>query len=238
MKIQKNYFLLLGGILASIAFFLVLVITAFEIATYADMNFYKARYEKYEVLTDLQMEMEDVMDVTRHMMAYLRGNKEELQIQTVVDGEIVDFFNTREILHMEDVMHLFIGGLIIRYLSLGVVAVVLLILALQKKEFVYQLLKIFQITLAVIIGILVTLVALFAMNFTKYFTIFHEIFFSNDLWLLNPATDKLINLLPEGFFIDMGARISVIFAVCCIGSFVIVGIARRVIRIRKTNKTN
>ena len=52
---------------------------------------------------------------------------------------------------------------------------------------------------------------LFASDFTKYFTIFHEIFFTNDLWLFDPATDYMIRMLPEGFFYDMVMRIGAWF---------------------------
>jgi len=38
--------------------------------------------------------------------------------------------------------------------------------------------------------------------FSAAFIRFHELFFSNDLWILNPATDKLIVLYPEQFFVD------------------------------------
>ena len=51
----------------------------------------------------------------------------------------------------------------------------------------------------------------FAVDFTRCFTIFHEIFFTNDLWIFDPATDYMIRMLPEGFFADMVARIGGIF---------------------------
>lgn len=41
------------------------------------------------------------------------------------------------------------------------------------------------------------------------FTMF---FFNNDLWLLDPKTDLLINMLPEGFFTDFAIHMGVIFA--------------------------
>ena len=40
---------------------------------------------------------------------------------------------------------------------------------------------------------------------------FHHIFFTNDLWILDPATDMLINIVPEGFFMDTAARIALLF---------------------------
>jgi len=31
---------------------------------------------------------------------------------------------------------------------------------------------------------------------------FHHMFFTNDFWMLDPSTDMLINIVPEGFFRD------------------------------------
>ena len=42
----------------------------------------KKEYEKYNVTEDLEMEMDDVMDVTEEMMAYLRGDREDLVVWT------------------------------------------------------------------------------------------------------------------------------------------------------------
>ena len=49
-------------------------------------------------------------------------------------------------------------------------------------------------------------------DFSKYFVVFHQIFFDNDLWILNPATDLLINIVPEPFFMDTAIRIGLLFA--------------------------
>ncbi len=48
-------------------------------------------------------------------------------------------------------------------------------------------------------------------DFTACFRVFHEIFFTNDLWMFDPATDYMIRMLPEGFFSDMVIRIGVTF---------------------------
>ena len=53
-----------------------------------------------------------------------------------------------------------------------------------------------------------------------YVVIFHHIFFNNNLWILDPAEDYMIRMLPEGFFYDMVMRIGSIFAVFLIVSFV------------------
>ena len=53
--------------------------------------------------------------------------------------------------------------------------------------------------------------AIVASDFSKYFVVFHLIFFDNDLWILNPATDMLINIVPEPFFMDTALRIAITF---------------------------
>ena len=46
-----------------------------------------------------------------------------------------------------------------------------------------------------------------AVDFTSFWTSFHHVFFTNDLWLLDPATDNLILMVPEQFFFDLVFRI-------------------------------
>ncbi|MFQ9799458.1 MAG: DUF1461 domain-containing protein [Clostridia bacterium] len=45
------------------------------------------------------------------------------------------------------------------------------------------------------------LVILFMKDFNRYFTIFHLLFFDNDLWILNPATDLMINIVAGTLFL-------------------------------------
>ena len=77
----------INGTVAMILLIVALLITSFQIAIYGDSEykFYEKEYEKYEVLDSLNMEMEDVMDVTDKMMAYLIGEYPELSVVTMVD---------------------------------------------------------------------------------------------------------------------------------------------------------
>ena len=109
MKAKIFHYIL--GIVASIALILTLLITSFEIAAYSDYGWYEKEYLKYEVLYDLEMEIEDAMYVTEEMMAYLRGNRENLVVNTIVDGKERELYNDREKAHMVDEQNLFLGGL-------------------------------------------------------------------------------------------------------------------------------
>lgn len=201
------------GLIAALAMIVILLITSFEIAAYSNFNWYLEEYSKYEVFDDLEMEAEDVMHVTKEMMAYLRGNREDLVVETIVNGNAREFFNDREKAHMVDVQNLFLGGLDLR-LGAGVVLIgALVVIVFTKADWKKLLPQSFLIGVGGFISLLGIFACLIAKDFHKYFFLFHEIFFDNDLWLLDPDTDLMIRMLPEGFFFDMVVRISTIFAV-------------------------
>ena len=120
------------GVILSLAVILILLITSFQAAMYADFGFYEKEYEKYDVLPDLDMKMEDVMYVTHEMMDYLKGDRENLEVITTVDGKEQDFFNEQDKLHMADVQGLFIGGLRLRTWAAAVLLICLVVLIAAK----------------------------------------------------------------------------------------------------------
>lgn len=222
---------------AGIAMLIILLISSFEIGAYSDFGWYEKEYAKYNVLDDLEMEMSDAMQVTKEMMSYLRGNRADLVVETKVDGEEREFFNDREKAHMVDVKNLFIGGLWLRRGAILILAISFLVLIKTKADWKQLLPKSFLITIGSFVGITLAAGVLFMTDFHRYFMIFHEIFFTNDLWLLDPDTDLLIRMLPEGFFLDMVKRIGLIFLILMVIVLVISVVILKLRSIRKTNKS-
>lgn len=190
-----------------------MLITSFQIAIYGDPDyrFYQKEYEKYQVTESLYMDMEDVMEITSYMMDYLIGKEEVLSIETEVEGRTQDFFNEQDRLHMEDVKNLFLGGLKLRTVMLLLAAVLVLFLILTKADLKKMLTGAYFAALGVFAVLIAGLLVSFAVDFTASFTVFHEIFFTNDLWMFDPAEDYMIRMLPEGFFYDMVMRIGAFF---------------------------
>lgn len=199
----------------------VLLLTSFQVAIYGDSQyrFYEREYKKYQVADSLNMTMDNIMDVTDQMMAYLIGNKAELSVITDVDGETQDFFNEQDRFHMGEVKDLFLGGLKIRNIMLVAVLLILILLAARKADMIKLLPRAYFVTLGITGVITIVLGGLFASDFDKYFRIFHEIFFDNDQWMFDPATDYMIRMLPEGFFYDFVFRIGGFF----VGSLAVLG---------------
>lgn len=210
------------GVLCAFCLMIILLITSVEAVAYWFPGYYEREYEKYNVTAAVHMEMDDLLDVTDEMMAYLRGKRDDLHVMTVVDGQPREFFNEREIAHMEDVRGLFLGAITLRRVCAAAAAACVVLMALLKADVK----RLLPRTLCAGIGLFFLAAAavglLIASDFSRYFIVFHHIFFDNDLWILNPATDLLINIVPEPFFADtafcigatFGLSALVLFAVC------------------------
>lgn len=207
-------------VIISILAIFICLITSFEIAAYSDFGFYQKEYEKYHVLDRLDMEMEDVMDVTVYMMSYLRGGENVLSIEKTIEGEVQDFFNEQDRFHMGEVRELFLGGIALRRMACILLIVLCVILFATEKKWQVMLAGVFQKTLGIFCILVLFLGAVITMNFSECFVIFHEIFFDNDLWIFDSRTDFMIRMLPEGFFYDMVIRIGVIFIISLVLLFV------------------
>ena len=201
-----------AGLILGFALIAALLITSFEIAMYADFDVYRQEYEKYDVLSDIDMSMDDAMDVTRQMMAYLRGEGNTLSVITTVDGREQDFFNEQDRFHMGEVRDLFIGGLNIRTGALVIAVLCVLLLIITKADLKKVIPAGYQAALTVTAAALLFLGIACTVDFNTVFVKFHHIFFDNDLWIFDPAEDYMIRMLPEGLFFDFVVRIGCIFA--------------------------
>ena len=202
-----------AGIILGFSIIAALLITSFEIAMYSDFDVYRQEYEKYDVLSDLDMTMDDVMYVTHEMMDYLRGDGDTLSVMTTVEGQEQDFFNEQDRFHMGEVRDLFIGGLNIRLGACVAAVLCILFLIITHADFKKIIPRSYWIALGVT-GAATLLIGIAAViDFNAVFVQFHHIFFDNDLWIFDPAEDYMIRMLPEGLFYDMVIRIGAIFVV-------------------------
>ncbi len=199
------------GILAGLGLMCALLLFSVEVVAYHIDGYYEKEYTKYNVLEDVDMEMEDLLYVTDEMMAYLRGNREDLVVETIVAGEPREFFNEKEKRHMVDVQELFLTGMSGRWLCVAFAAIMGLVCHKKKAYDTY--LGGIQWGIGLFLASIAGFCGLMMQDFNKYFIQFHLIFFDNDDWILNPKTDLLINIVPEGFFRDTAFWIAGIFLV-------------------------
>lgn len=188
------------GLLAAFCLMYAILVTAVEAVVYWNDGYFEKEYRKYNVLRYVPMEMNSLLYVTDEMMDYLRGDREDLDIQVSINGRIQEFFNEKEKRHMNDVKELFLAAERLRTRGLWTAALAGLFLLWRRRGGV--LLCTLQWGVGLFLAAVGTIASLATTSFTKYFTWFHLLLFDNNDWLLNPATDRLINIVPEGFFRD------------------------------------
>lgn len=188
---------------------LVLLLTTLELASF-DKNFYMNKYKEYNIVDSTGINMDDLSDITDKLIGYLKDDTDNLHIERNINGTKQEVFGEREVLHMKDVKDLFLMGHTIRNIALLVVILSFIALRIKDKKIIGKTLIISSLISFVL---MIILFLLMNTDFDKYFTHFHEIFFTNDLWLLDPKTDVLIQMLPLEFFYSIAIKISSIFIV-------------------------
>ena len=213
--------LILGLLIASIEMFAV------------NQGFYQSEYAKLNTAEDIGISAENLTQVTQKLLQYTTGAEDNLDMQYEIQGQMQEVFVDREKAHMVDVKALYLGARNVRTISLiGAVILIVAAFIVGKKAATRVLCKSF---LWVSVGFLAFVGALAvwaAIDFNNFWISFHHVFFAgNDLWLLDPRTDVLIQMVPEQFFSDLVTRIIIrfisIFLTLNIAAAVGLGIIKR-----------
>jgi len=162
---------------------------------------YKYGFDKYNVSETTGLVQSELDSAAASLIDYFNSGDEEISLMVVKDGEPFELFNEREVGHLKDVKGLFhlVYWLLLVTLVYALVYVGLNVFMLRdRRRMAWGLFGGGCLTLALMAALgLGTLV-----NFDWLFRQFHLISFTNDLWMLDPATDYLIMLFPRGFWYD------------------------------------
>ncbi|MBQ4061689.1 MAG: TIGR01906 family membrane protein [Christensenellaceae bacterium] len=173
-------------------------------------NFYYKEYEKLGVHEDIGISMEDLKEATNVLLEYTEGKREDMVVYADINGVNEPVFNQRETDHMYDVRILFINAKNVGIITLVFGAAVLVLAGIFSKDrrYVFKGYLYGNIAFFAIVAVIAVYAAT---DFTSFWTSFHHVFFTNDLWLLDPATDNLILMVPEQFFFDLVFKIIGVF---------------------------
>ncbi|MBS6510893.1 MAG: TIGR01906 family membrane protein, partial [Clostridiales bacterium] len=154
-------------------------------------SFYRQEYQKLDTAEQIGMSDADLQNATDALLDYLRGKRDDLRVQAVVRGQQREVFNQREILHMADVKTLYLWAMRIGN-GLLILAVAFYLWAWLGKRDIKTILSGYLQGNYMLLGLIAALGIYAALDFNSFWTGFHKIFFTNDLWLLDPRTDILI----------------------------------------------
>jgi integral membrane protein (TIGR01906 family) len=220
LKEHKNLRWLLGYI-AALCMLALIICTSIAVPTFFT-PFYRYEYEKHRVSETIQVDEETLMEVTEQLLSYMRGRRPDLDMVAVVAGQEREYFSQREKDHMVDVLELFDLLFMVRNISFWLLLLLVIAMALLKYEILFVLSRCSREIIAGFLILVILLTGVIALDFDRAFTIFHLLFFSNDLWILNPAVDLLINMVPLGFFIDISIFIGALLLAL---SLTVIGLA-------------
>ena len=180
------------------ALYIVILLTVLH-AVGTDEALYYSEQMKAGVLPAAGITEGELRELDGRLADYLRGDAAALQAGAP--------FNDREMAHMADCLGLFrllrrVRGRLIPWaiaLTLGGAWL------MQERRRARLCAWLSPFLVLIPLGAFALYAAL---DFGGAFTLFLRLLFKNDLWLLNPATDLLIRICPEGMFMHMGLRVA------------------------------
>lgn len=194
------------GVFLAVGIFLLVVTLALHWVTF-DLDFYESKYEWLAVPESLQVDMPTLMGYTTALLDYLSGERDTPNVEARVRGRVGPLYGERELLHLVDVRELY--ALSWRIRNWAFIGVLSMAFAAYRTAGLRRVLGAYAATTAAVVVALLGLTTLAVLDFERYFTWFHLISFDNDLWLLDPATEHLINMFPEAFFAAATLRIGI-----------------------------
>lgn len=177
-------------------------------------GFYTEVYDSVSIEQQVDASREDIEKAVFMLVDYVHGDREDLDGIITWRGREQAVYNEKEISHMVDVKALWDHAYSLMWVCiiLGAGCVLYLFFSCRKHWLAYIARGIVQAYCCFAV-VLVFIGFWIWIDFSGFWVQFHHIFFSNDLWLLDPSTDFMIVICPEALFYQMIIRICLIFGI-------------------------
>lgn len=195
---------------------LMVFVILFSVFTVTNNNsFYTEQYAAVGAEKATGMSMEDLDKTTAMLLDYLNDRRDDLELQVEKWGEMKPVFDDRETSHMVDVKNLYSFFAKVMYICLGAFIVIAAYLYKidGKARFFISAVQGYKTSLVIAIILIVIFASAFTIGFNSFWTLFHKVMFTNDLWLLDPRVSTMINMYPLPFWLAMCTDILVRFAI-------------------------
>jgi len=206
---------------------------AFILDNITDPGLMRSLMERYAPPETTGLPAAEYAPVTEMIHDYIHGESPFFQHIYTVNGTEYAAFNQKEQQHMADVQQLFrlCDGQIWAIVTIAAVAV----MAECHLHSDVRAMRVFRRTLMVILAAVTAVVILACIDFSSLFMLFHQVAFTNDLWLLDPRTDLLIRLMPIEFFISYAAIIGGIWLAGMVGLLILATVRIRKLQPKKAS---
>jgi integral membrane protein (TIGR01906 family) len=176
-----------------------------------DIKVYEYSVDQFNVTEVTGIARSELVRASGEIIDYFGSDDELLAIEVVKDNRLVPLFNEREVLHMRDVKWLFervhrlqIAALVYCLAYVGLV--VCWARERTPRQFAQE-----TLVAGLGMGTFIVVAGVSAVvGFDRLFEQFHLLSFDNDLWLLDPARDRLIQMFPQQFWFNVTALIGIV----------------------------
>jgi integral membrane protein (TIGR01906 family) len=194
----------------AVVFAVLLSLTLLLGILYAECSLPGLMTRRFSAFSQEELTQEAYWGIACDITAYLNGRQEQLP-----------FFNAREQAHMQDVRQLVTYlRILLAACAAGTVLTGLPLIRTRPCRTIRRTLT----GAACAAGLLMIWGAI---DFQGLFLLFHKAAFTNDLWLLDPQTDRLIRLMPAGFFMAYALSVAFISLFCMLTAALLCRVAER-----------
>tara|TARA_B100001750_G_C15521938_1_gene612450 strand:- start:1042 stop:1605 length:564 start_codon:yes stop_codon:yes gene_type:complete len=163
-------------------------------------------FNKMDIASKTKIEPQELLSISQQIRSYFNNNQDYLNIQTFINGIKQPLFNDREISHMLDVKKLVKMTYSTQLISGFFLALMFFIDFIFRKKTLKR--NLFWGSLITVAGIIIVGIGVL-FSFDQIFILFHQLSFTNDLWILDPSKDYLIKIFNPEFFYDSTIYIAV-----------------------------
>jgi integral membrane protein (TIGR01906 family) len=193
---------------------------------------YSYAADHYDTPETTGIERSELLRASGELRDYFNNGDDAVFIRVRKDGDLISLFNPRETAHLRDVKSLFQASFRMQEGTVVFVLAYVVGMFIWAREGTLRgLAKQLLISSALGVVVIGLLGAVIATGFDAAFERFHLIFFTNDLWQLDPDRDRLIQMFPEGFWQDVTLWVGIAtlaeLGLLALGSLAYLGLSRR-----------
>ena len=179
--------------------------------------FYSFEFQKNNIAEITQIPHDELIRAGKHIREYFANEEQYLDLHVYQNGVLRSIYSEKEISHMKDVKSLINGVYALATITLTLMVIVIIWgIVLKPHQFISTLVELLSSSAKYILITAIILSVLSLLAFQQLFLIFHQISFANDLWILDPATDYLIMMFPQNFFLEATLLIGLLILIECL----------------------
>ena len=186
-----------------------------------EKHVYEYAIDHYDAAATTGIARNELLRASGELRNYFNNDSDVFFTRVEKNNREIALFNERETEHLKDVKGVLQVTYLVQELALVYIMAYVVGVFVWARERSMRTLAIHTLVGGLLaIGVIAAFAVIAAGGFESAFEQFHEIAFTNDLWQLNPATDRLIMMFPEGFWFD----VTIFLGVLTIGEAVVLSL--------------